>query len=327
MNTYAQSFARPAPVLHVVTVDGTTNGPEDAADPSRRVSFCVRLARAVDRAGLGTRSHYYPGVGSESDLSRGLRRWAEVLVGGRVRNLADDVVRALRSQWSPGDRVVMVGFSRGAAVVSRAAETVGREGLDYDNSSGSREVEALLLLDRVVALGLPFADALDRRICPPAPGPHVRHVLHLVARDERRRLFEPTLLERADGVDDLTRGEVLLPGCHADVGGSWADDPRLGDLAASIALRWLESRVRELSVVTALAGSGLAPGADGALHHERIPPYRARALRRRLPVPWLVHRGVISRAQTDATAIVIPGPYVVVDDDLRPVVGQPGGIP
>lgn len=320
--TYAQRFARPAPVLHVVAVDGTTNGPEDAADPSRRASFCVRFARAVDAAGLATRSHYYPGVGSESDLSRGLRRWAEVLVGGRVRNLADDVVRALRSQWSPGDRVVMVGFSRGAAVVSRAAETIGREGLDYDNPVGSREVEALVLLDRVVALGLPFADYADRRICPPAPGVHVRRVLHLVARDERRRLFEPTLLELADGADPATREEVLLPGCHADVGGSWADDPRLGDLAATVALRWIDRRVPGLGTAAALAGAGALPDADGALHHQRTPPYRDRELRRRLPGTWAVHRGVLDRA-VSSEATSIPSPYAIVDDDLRPL---PGGI-
>jgi hypothetical protein len=120
-------------------------------------------------------------------------------------------------------------------------------------------VRCLGVWDTVGALGIPlgafeqlnderyhFHDTKLTRI--------VENAFHAVALDEHREPYRATLWEPADADHVGQRIEqAWFPGAHADVGGGYADDRRLADLA----LCWMQERAEE-------AGLGLAPVDLGA---------------------------------------------------------------
>lgn len=122
---------------------------------------------------------------------------------------------------------------------------------DYSIDIG---ISCLGVWDTVGALGIPlgaferlnddsyrFHDTKLTRI--------VENAFHAVALDEHREPYRATLWEPAEAGHAGQRIEqVWFPGAHADVGGGYADDRRLADLA----LVWMQARAEE-------AGLGLAP--------------------------------------------------------------------
>jgi uncharacterized protein (DUF2235 family) len=127
---------------------------------------------------------------------------------------------------------------------------------DYSTEIG---VRCLGVWDTVGALGIPlgafehlnderyrFHDTKLTRI--------VENAFHAVALDEHREPYQATLWEPADADHVGQRIEqAWFPGAHADVGGGYADDRRLADLA----LHWMQERAEEV-------GLGLAPVELGA---------------------------------------------------------------
>ena len=125
--------------------------------------------------------------------------------------------------------------------------------------SAEISVSCLGVWDTVGALGIPleaferlnderynFHDTKLTRI--------VENAFHAVALDEHREPYRATLWEPADADHVGQRIEqAWFPGAHADVGGGYADDRRLADLA----LCWMQERAEE-------AGLGLAPLELGA---------------------------------------------------------------
>ena len=112
--------------------------------------------------------------------------------------------------------MVVFGFSRGAAL---AREFVAEVLADDD----SREVAFLGVFDTVVEM-----DGLEERKAEYL-GEHgtlderVQRAVHIVALDEDRRTFRPTLINK-DGSHPDRILEVWFPGVHTDIGGShWHD--------------------------------------------------------------------------------------------------------
>lgn len=187
---------------------------------------------------------YYHGVGNTLENSE-----LGQLLGGVFGMGADaivaraylDVVRVYR----PGDRIFLFGFSRGAAIARLLAGVIGRRGVPNSlwtlnlffrhwlvwASSKAIEnvpVEVLGCWDTVGAfgiskniLGIPFQKVnllkdLSVSLC-------VKRAYHLVALDETRDSFEPTLME-PDPISPNRVIEVWFSGNHSNVGGGYATD-------------------------------------------------------------------------------------------------------
>ena len=206
--------------------DGTCNDPEDAGNcfDDGSITNVLKLHLMLggnlrdDEAKIeGQRSLYFSGVGT---------------YGGKVRRIFNtlfapsllDVSRIMRDAFerleehnkAKDSQILVFGFSRGAAIARRfASEIKKRHRLD---------VEFLGVFDTVAAMGgtdinpktRPASDVVFEN---GTVGEHVKKAVHLVALDERRIGFQPTLFNKCDRVL-----EVWFPGAHADVGGGyWFD--------------------------------------------------------------------------------------------------------
>ena len=126
--------------------------------------------------------------------------------------------------------VFLFGFSRGALLARHFAAWLDKLGV---------EVAYLGLWDTVDAtVGLDVSEE-----CPP----NVRNARHAVARDETRRFFRHVPLRGEKGCVV----ETLFPGSHSDVGGLYADNHLMADLALS----WIAAGAKR-------AGLRLKRGAD-----------------------------------------------------------------
>jgi uncharacterized protein (DUF2235 family) len=169
--------------------------------------------------------------------------------------------------WQPGDRIYVFGFSRGAFTaralagmlrliglmrpgsenqlqyaIAQYARMGGEKSIPWDEihrfsglfaqqveGKSTIQIEYLGVWDTVKAMGLV-------RTAPKWPytrtTPNALRIRHAVSLDERRRPFREYLCE----VEKPERlEEVWFAGVHSDVGGTYADDPRL----SSIALKWV----------------------------------------------------------------------------------------
>ena len=75
-------------------------------------------------------------------------------------------------------------------------------------------------------------------------GPHVEHAYHMLALNEQRGYFGPTLRDDTDRKRKIGDFEQCwMAGDHSNIGGSW-EDQQLAD----IALAWMMSRFHALGV-------------------------------------------------------------------------------
>lgn len=153
------------------------------------------------------------------------------------------------------DRAYALYRDRGDAMRPKG-EVAARFRGDYSTDIGIR---CLGVWDTVGALGIPlgaFAQLNDERyrFHDTKLTRIVENAFHAVALDEHREPYRATLWEPADADHVGQRIEqAWFPGAHADIGGGYADDRQLADLA----LHWMQSRAEE-------TGLGLAPVELGA---------------------------------------------------------------
>lgn len=254
----------PGPKVHVVLVDGTMSSLEPGRETS--VGLIWRMLERDGRACL----HYEPGI-----AWRGWRHAREVAAGVGVNAQMRRAYAFLARAWAPGDRVYLIGYSRGAYVVRALAGMVGRVGLlraehatdalvdaayaqfrDDPTTPEARRwaaaychdavpVEAVACFDTVRAVGVrapvlwrlfPEVDVFrSHRL-----GAHVRRGLHALALQERRRAFAPDLWETFGG--DRRVEQVWFRGAHADVGGHVGIRPAARGLA-NVPLAWMLGRL------------------------------------------------------------------------------------
>jgi CO dehydrogenase/acetyl-CoA synthase epsilon subunit len=191
----------------------------------------------------GSRSFYYNGIGTYGNY------FERKFNAGLASESADvsTIIRLARKDFTEHfvekggyDFVVVTGFSRGAALARRFASTINHRVSD-------KQIIIEAVFDTVAAIGLPNMSQKDRPTSDVVfehghtlPS-NVLKALHLVSLDDKRKAFQPTLMNQ----DGRVR-EIWFPGAHSDVGGGYNFDG-LSDNALRYLLDWFEDQ-QELGI-------------------------------------------------------------------------------
>ena len=262
---HSPATPRRGPQTHVIILDGTMSTLEPGQETNAGLTY-----RLLQEMGASLSLYYEAGV-QWSDWQATL----DVMMG---RCLDGQIRRSygfLASRYQPGDRIFLLGYSRGAFAVRSLAGIIDRVGLlrapcaternvrqayrlyecDPDGEAARAfaqahchetvEIEMVGVWDTVKALGLrlPLLWRLteDRHafhshaLCP-----SVRHGFHALALDETREVFAPVLWESVDDWDGHVE-QVWFRGTHGDVGGQLGGCDAARPLA-NIALVWMLER-------------------------------------------------------------------------------------
>ncbi|MEM7496812.1 MAG: DUF2235 domain-containing protein [Pseudomonadota bacterium] len=209
---------------------------------------------------------------------RGIERWVNAATGLGLDYSIRDGYAFLASRYRPGDRIFLLGYSRGAYAVRLLAGMIGDIGLLRAEDATERHVthafrgflcnervggragrrrfreahchthvpiEMLGAWDTVRALGLPLPGfswlaPLAARFRNDALPHHVRHGYQALALDEDRLAFRPRLWKGSTAWQGRLE-QAWFPGSHGDVGGEVRHWPAARPLA-NIPLNWMLRR-------------------------------------------------------------------------------------
>ena len=188
----------------------------------------------------------------------------------------------IASRYRPGDRIFLLGYSRGAYAVRSLAGVIDRVGLLRDECATERnirqiyrhyqtspdstvaqafaerhchervEIEMVGVWDTVKALGnrLPvfwrYSQAAHE-FHSHHLGPHIRHGYHALAMQETREAYTPILWETAPGYEGVVE-QVWFKGAHSDIGGQIGDFEAARPLA-NIPLVWMMEKLESHGIV------------------------------------------------------------------------------
>ncbi len=257
--------------------DGTCNDPEDVENYVEDLSITNILKLHVlfggnlrsesknqtysgaitTKDGLHQQSFYYPGVGT---YGWWLRKhcntaFAPKHVFSDVKKILKKAFKDLNDHYPKDSRVdrhvLVFGFSRGAALARMFAAGARERSKDKD-----LKIDFLGVFDTVAAitsirrgLGIDFSPETKPSSSVVNEEPnikdYVQKVVHLVALDENRTAFQPTLFNQ-DGSDRIT--EVWFPGVHSDVGGGYCHDG-LSDLALEYMVKKVKQECKEYTKI------------------------------------------------------------------------------
>lgn len=303
----------PSPKNMVICFDGTWNRPgekDEGAPVTTNVgTFYSTVSNAL--------AYYAPGVGTHP-LDR---FWG----GPYGLGLAQKVKKAyafLAHHHEPGDRIFLVGFSRGAFAarslggmisfcgivpLERLKEEPGlmeqawdayryrkynrEEAARFKQASWASTIEMIGVWDTVEALGLPSVENTEEDFY----GYHdvmftggFGHAYHALAIDEHRANFKPVPWPDGQGIE-----QVWFAGAHSDVGGGYADHG-----LADIALLWMiENAERHgLRFDAKSVCKSLRPDPGATLHDSYKGIYTQRdRWNRKIERGSLIHHSVVAR--------------------------------
>lgn len=309
----------------VICLDGTSNTPdmvENGFAATTNVFKMFRMLKA-DSAGMFEPGElfdaslckrykngdaqqvafYYAGVGNRYDNDPILQVLG-LATGAGAGDLVERAYLDLVRVYQTGDRVVIVGFSRGAAIARLLARSIDARGAPRSvwtiklfgkhrtiwasNAKQRVAIDVLGCWDTVGSFGIAKTIGginfqqlnLGRDLSVPE---NVQQAYHMVALDEQRDSFEPTLMDPDPNRPERIV-EVWFAGDHANIGGGWATD-RLSD----ITLDFLLSRI----------SSGYAQSADLAGQDESWGVYLK---------AWKADKAEYWQRQEDNPLVVDPDP-------------------
>jgi len=275
---------------------------------------------------------YYNGVGNKVENS---------VIGQKVGGAFGLGAEAIKErayldvarEYQPGDRIFIFGFSRGAALARMVASALDKRGVPKSvwtlrifgrqrpvKTSAQHvpvKIAVLGCWDTVGAfglakdvLGIPFQriDLLKDLTVPIC----VERAYHLLALDEDRDSFEPTLMDH-DPITPSRIVEVWFSGNHNNVGGGFATDG-LSDHALSFMLRHVSSGWDPIANRTQddeswglllKPGRAFKPNALGKLRVSGGAIYARRP--RELPLGAVFHDSVFDRIRDEESAYVPDG--------------------
>ena len=212
------------------------------------------------------------------------RNWRETLDVIEGRGINRQIRRAygfIASRYRPGDRIFLIGYSRGAYAVRSLAGVIDRVGLvkaehaterniqqvyrhyqmNPDSDSAMTfvrnycydkvEIEMVGVWDTVKALGihLPLASRLSKvehEFHNHTLGDSIRHGFHALAMHERREAYRPILWSSRDDWNGVLE-QVWFRGVHGDIGGQLGGYEIARPLA-NIPLVWMMEKVSECGI-------------------------------------------------------------------------------
>ena len=243
--------------------DGTGNEPSDAGQykEDESISNILKLhlllgggltddhPPVTTPSGRRQRSFYYNGIGT-LEAGRRIPLLGRLYQAGRsavnmtlaptfgdARRILDDAEADFaRANHRAGDAVIIFGYSRGAALARKFASLLLNEGKAH-------AVSFLGVFDTVAAMNGVHrkGDRISSDVVFENGTLHagVQRAVHLVALDEDRVPFTPTLINQ-DAAKQNRILEVWFPGVHGDVGGGyWLDG------LSDVALEFMIAKCRE----------------------------------------------------------------------------------
>jgi hypothetical protein len=185
-------------------------------------------------------SFYYQGIGTKGSR---LKRFLNQTLAPRsddVASILNQAINDFKNHYHVGDTVLLTGFSRGAALARRFAKCL--EPL-------INEQVYLCVFDTVASIGLSKVNKAARGADHVIFENHtiatnVTKALHCVALDEKRRAFEPTLMNQQSNITEL-----WFAGAHSDIGGGYYRDG-LADICLRYALEWLIEHPLNITLLT-----------------------------------------------------------------------------
>nr|WP_246252001.1 DUF2235 domain-containing protein [Sulfitobacter algicola] len=260
-------------VDHLIILDGTLSSSRPGHETNAGQAYNV-IKRIKSRKFMSL--YYAPGL-QFHDVRSGF----DAAIGRGMDTRIKEAYGFLACRYRPGDRIFLIGYSRGAYAARSLAGLIGRVGLlrseyatvrhirkayrRYKNPDASdiaiafrnaychphTQIEALALWETVKALGvrLPiirhFSDRKhsfhDHKL-----GDHVNHGFHALAIDETRKIFEPIMWERCGTVGPKIE-QMWFRGVHGDIGGQVGGYPAARPLS-NIPLVWILKKLEDLDV-------------------------------------------------------------------------------
>lgn len=267
-----QSLPRPAtraPVTHVVILDGTMSSLRDRHETNAGITFKL-LRRAGPSARLSV--YYEPGI-----QWRDWRSTGDVVTGRGINRQIRRAYGFLASRYREGDRIFLIGYSRGAYAARSLAGCIDCIGLlkqkhatvrhinqayrHYRTGAKSEaarrfrqaychadvRIEAIGIWDTVKSLGirLPILWKFSKdnhAFHSHALGDVVRNGFHALALDETRLAYAPVMWRSCEDWAGERLEQVWFRGSHGDVGGHVTPFLKARPLA-NIPLVWLLGRL------------------------------------------------------------------------------------
>jgi uncharacterized protein (DUF2235 family) len=162
-------------------------------------------------------------------IKEGADKTSELVTGSSIADRVERTISEFDRLWEKGDRVILVGFSRGASSVRIAASYLAER-------DPSVVIDYMLIFDTVYSvLGeVQIRDSKKiKRFEDTEIGSAVLKCDHLIAGDEMRDMFPVTPVQPRIGVR-----QILFAGSHSDVGGG-NPSSSLSDIALNFSIRQL----------------------------------------------------------------------------------------
>lgn len=228
--------------------DGTCNAPDTFDDYLEDISITnVLKLHAMFGGSLmplnaknqdlpSQHSFYYSGVGTRGGWLAKTINTMFAPPYGDIDEILDSATDDLNKYYADGDEIFIFGFSRGAAIArmfaSKVEVPIKFVGV-FDTVAATRG--ALDLSPNTFpASGIVFENG--------TMGEHIEESVHLLALDEKRVLFQPTLYNK-----DPRISEVWFPGVHSDIGGGyWFDG--LSDITLQFMIDRVEDKLTVIPV-------------------------------------------------------------------------------
>ncbi|MEP2425553.1 MAG: DUF2235 domain-containing protein [Tateyamaria sp.] len=232
------------PVAHLIILDGTMSSLRPGHETHAGTTY-----KMVRETGAGVSVYYEAGI-----QLRNWRDFPNVIAGRGINRMIRRAYGYLASRYRPGDKIFLMGYSRGAYAVRSLAGAIDQVGLVKAEEATERkirdvyrhyecnpegetartfataychadvEIEMIGVWDTVKSLGI-IAPILWRlsvkrhAFHSHALGRHVRHGYHALAHDETRVAYKPVMWKSVDACLDQNVEQVWFPGTHGDIGG------------------------------------------------------------------------------------------------------------
>ncbi|MEQ9473409.1 DUF2235 domain-containing protein [Marinovum algicola] len=254
--------------IHVILLDGTMSSLREGTETN-----IGQIYKLLCEAPGDLSIYYEPGV----QFPDWRAAWS-VLTGKGINSQIRRAYGYLASRYRPGDRIFLLGYSRGAFAVRSLAGMIDRVGLvtarhalernvatayrhyqtapDSDAALAFRAafcheaapIEMVGVFDTVKALGLRLPLVWRLSADPHAfhnhhLGDSVRHGFHALAYDERRAAYAPLLWDVPGDWSGRVE-QMWFPGTHGDVGGQIAGFEAARPLA-NLPLVWMLDRAED----------------------------------------------------------------------------------